>query len=256
LIIAAAVAGFALPAFAADMTPRTYTKAPPVVSPATNWSGFYMGIHGGWGFSGSADRTVSFPDPIFPLFPAVSGTQSIANADVDGGLFGAHIGFNWQYASNWLVGLEASFTGSGVDGTASSLLAPGFSIGTDVKWLATVTPRWGYVAGDSLWYIKGGLAAASVDTDVLFAGGALVANTNTKFVGWTLGAGVEWMFAPNWVLGIEYNYYDLGSQDVGGNYSTLGAVVNQNLDLTISSVLARLSYKFGDVGKSPVVARY
>jgi hypothetical protein len=36
----------------------------------------------------------------------------------------------------------------------------------------------------------------------------------------------------------------------------IGFVVNQHLDLTMSSVLARLSYKFGDVGKSPVVARY
>jgi hypothetical protein len=43
---------FATTAFAADLAPRTYTKAPPmIVDPGYNWTGFYAGIDGGysWG---------------------------------------------------------------------------------------------------------------------------------------------------------------------------------------------------------------
>jgi outer membrane immunogenic protein len=28
--------------------------------------------------------------------------------------------------------------------------------------------------------------------------------------GWTLGGGLEWMFAPHWTHKAEYLYYDLG----------------------------------------------
>ena len=36
-------------------------------------------------------------------------------------------------------------------------------------------------------------------------------------VGWTAGAGAEWMFAHNWSAKIEYLYLDLGSDSAIGN---------------------------------------
>ena len=44
--------GISAPASAADLAARPYTKAPPpVVAPVYDWSGFYVGINGGGGWS-------------------------------------------------------------------------------------------------------------------------------------------------------------------------------------------------------------
>ena len=45
-----------LPALAADL-PARVTKAPALVSPAYDWSGFYLGVHAGYTFG--EDDTVS-----------------------------------------------------------------------------------------------------------------------------------------------------------------------------------------------------
>ena len=52
LVTASLVAlGAAAPAMAADLAARPYTKAPPMVQAAYNWSGFYVGLNGGGGTS-------------------------------------------------------------------------------------------------------------------------------------------------------------------------------------------------------------
>ena len=77
----------------------------------------------------------------------------------------------------------------------------------------------------------------------------------TEHVGWTAGAGIEHAFTPNWIFGLEYNYVDLGQEKYGGHQLQNG--VNAGgpeyfVDLKFSTVLARLSYKFGPT--APVVA--
>ncbi|MGC2811060.1 MAG: hypothetical protein WA303_11855, partial [Bradyrhizobium sp.] len=37
------------PASAADLAARPYTKAPPMMAPIYDWTGFYIGANGGWG---------------------------------------------------------------------------------------------------------------------------------------------------------------------------------------------------------------
>ena len=41
------IAGFVGGASAADLPARTYTKAPAMVAPVSNWGGFYVGLDGG-----------------------------------------------------------------------------------------------------------------------------------------------------------------------------------------------------------------
>ena len=43
--------GHAAPASAADLAARPYTKAPPMIAAVYDWSGFYIGVNGGWGSS-------------------------------------------------------------------------------------------------------------------------------------------------------------------------------------------------------------
>ena len=88
---------------------------------------------------------------------------------MDGGLFGGHIGYNWQMGYSWLIGLEASGTWSGVKKTVFGPAFPdilnsqGDQWTTEVKWLATVTPRIGMVVSNWMWYLKGGVAFAQID---------------------------------------------------------------------------------------------
>jgi hypothetical protein len=53
---------YVVPVLASDPSPRPFTKAPPVVAAAYNWTGFYLGIEGGGGWSRD-QRTYDPPTP-------------------------------------------------------------------------------------------------------------------------------------------------------------------------------------------------
>jgi outer membrane immunogenic protein len=74
--------------------------------------------------------------------------------------------------------------------------------------------------------------------------------TSNTAVGWTLGGGVEWKFAPAWSLKVEYLYVDLGSQSttIGYAYTSPGPSFTSTLTSTVNErdniVRAGLNYKF------------
>lgn len=131
-IAIATIAVIGTPAFAADMAVKAPAPAP---APAPTWTGFYAGIQFGGGWS---DEAVNFSPndsaAVFLLNGLVEpgATQPVANGfriPQSGLVGGFEAGYNWQAGSNWLLGLEADFSFSGMDGRASgtSLLAPGFT---------------------------------------------------------------------------------------------------------------------------------
>src|SRR5579872_2056397 len=161
------------PAFAADLAARhVYTKAP-VVAPVYNWAGFYIGAMGGYG---SED----------------SGSPSIK-----GGLAGGTVGYNWQTGS-WVYGLEADAAWADLNASASAVV-PGFGLLTasdKVDSTGTVRGRIGYAFNTVLLYGTGGYAWANNKVSLSALG---VSISDSKFLsGWTVGAGVEYMFAPKW----------------------------------------------------------
>ena len=92
------------------------------LSPLT---GFYVGINGGFAW-GNSSVTFSANDPA-----ALAGTcggggapkgQCIngVNFRRDGGVAGGQFGFNWQVNSHWLVGAEADYQWSNLDGSVNS----------------------------------------------------------------------------------------------------------------------------------------
>jgi outer membrane immunogenic protein len=86
----AALAVMAAPAFAADMQPRPYTKAPAYTAPQVvyNWTGFYIGGHVGGAFAGSN---------------SLQGSDARFMGGVQGG-------FDYQFAPNWVMGIEAQYS--------------------------------------------------------------------------------------------------------------------------------------------------
>jgi outer membrane immunogenic protein len=106
----------AVPAFAADLTPAYKAplyKAPPAV--VWNWTGFYIGANGGYGWGRWDSNSIS---PIFP-----DGVTTNANPDVQGWFGGVTAGYNWQANQQWVFGVEGDFDWSGEkasDGSSSS----------------------------------------------------------------------------------------------------------------------------------------
>ena len=102
--------------------------------------------------------------------------------------------------------------------------------------------------GNALPYITGGWAFGDVHGwDSLFS------TSGTKmYSGWTIGAGVEWRLDSRWSAKIEYLYADLGSHQLFNIVPTLPETVSA----TANIVRVGLNYRFGDMGKAPVSAKY
>lgn len=81
----------------------------PVPRPVYDWTGFYLGINGGYSW-GRSDT-----DYTRPGIAAFSSTQNL-----DGWLFGGQAGYNWQFNRNWIFGLEADIQGTGQRGDRSA----------------------------------------------------------------------------------------------------------------------------------------
>jgi outer membrane immunogenic protein len=193
LVLSTAVlVALAAPAFAADMPAQTYTKAPVYSAPAViyNWTGFYIGGHVGGAFADS------------------NGLQG-NDARFMGGVQG---GFDYQFAPNWVMGVEAQYSWLNSNNT-NALLPGGVTITSRNNEIGSATGRIGYTWGPALVYAKGGYAWRDNPNLGVNVAGAPAAFTTTgnQRDGWTVGAGLEYMFAPNWSAKAEYQYYNFGT---------------------------------------------
>jgi outer membrane immunogenic protein len=216
--IAAAMASTALvmPAMAADLAP--YVKSP-VVVPWT-WTGVYFGgdVGGAW-----SDSTSSWSTPTtFGVNPISGNTGASAFAG------GFYAGYNYQFSSAFVAGIEADWTGMRATGAYNNAwtafpaggIIPGTStaMNSEVEWAATLRGRLGYLIWPNLMvYGTGGGAwgkiqyqGAASDPAIGYLAGAQFNNTSS---GWVAGGGLEW--APFTGFGllfrVEYLYYDFSS---------------------------------------------
>jgi outer membrane immunogenic protein len=176
-------------AFGADIQRRqVVTKAPAYVTPVYNWTGLYAGINGGWGWGNS-----NFSAPF----------STGGDFDVDGGLVGGTLGYNWQ-VNQAVFGIETDIAWSNINGSAP---CAGTTCELRNRWLGTLRGRIGYAMDRFMPYVTGGLAYGDVRTT--FAG---LESSATK-AGWTIGGGLEAALAGPWTAKIEYLYVDLGNVD-------------------------------------------
>ena len=215
---------------------------------AFSWSGFYMGVHGGYGW-GSSDWTLNGG--------FITGTANPRSRGFLGGIQG---GADHQFG-NWVAGIEADLSLIDADATSTDALGgfPGINATahSQIDWLATFTGRFGYAFDRSLLYVKGGVAGAEFKDHYSYfqsgLGGGLFdlgTQSNTR-IGWTAGAGFEYAILNNWTAKIEYNYLDFGSKDetfvVSGAAPTAG--FNQSIERKLQLVKLGINYKFGDEGR-------
>jgi outer membrane immunogenic protein len=165
------------------------TKAP--VRLASNWSGPYIGVHGGYGW-GSFDATATALDP-------------------SGGFGGIQSGYNWQVSRNLVLGIESDASWGSIKDVAG-----GNSV--DVDTMGTVRARLGYAMDRMMVYGTAGLAWAHADAS--YNAGTV----NDRFhLGWAAGVGVEYLIAPRWSAKLEYIYADFGDITDGPDTASLTA---------------------------------
>lgn len=214
LLASAALMTMAASASAADL----YRKAPAYAAPVASWTGFYVGLNGGYAGGKSSlglDAAALGGGGGFGL-----GTLDLKS---NGFLGGAQIGYNWQ-AGQFLWGFETDIQGSNIEsklgfGAFGGGGGAGIGdLGTTVDYFGTVRGRVGISPWErTMVYATGGLAYGQVSTSFLIPLGE-----KTK-VGWTVGAGLEYMIAQNWSFKTEYLYVDLGKDDVNlGALAALG----------------------------------
>ena len=275
---------------------------PPPPPPPPLWAGFYLGINAGGTWSSSNGvNTAAVPGPCdinlngcaaVPNFSVTSAALANFFASRNNGAFigGGQAGYNYQYGTSWLAGIEADIqglAGSTSNATFTSTLAnPVFpaepfvetaTVSRHVDWLGTLRGRLGFLATPTfLIYGTGGLAYGGVTANTnitqavtndpfLPSPYSSFGSLNNTRVGWTAGGGVEWMFLPNWSLKAEYLYYNLGSATY-----TLGPLVNistatgtavstafaqSNTRFNGNIVRAGLNYHF-TFAPPPVVSKY
>ena len=208
-------------ASAADLAARPYTKAPVAVASVYNWTGFYLGIVGGGAWE------------------AASGDPKMK-----GGFVGGTAGYNWQ-TGNVVFGIEADGTWADVSASAAAAV-PGFGVVTvssKTDAMGTVRGRIGYAVNNVLFYGTGGYAW--IDNKITLSALGVAVSDSKFHSGWTVGAGVEAFFAPQWSVKGEYLYRSLG----GETYFT-GALPSGTVNF--HTVQVGVNYHFN----GPIVAKY
>lgn len=254
-----AIAVFPLFSFAAYAADLPNTKGAPAFAPppppAFTWSGFYIGANAGYAWGSSADFLTG-GDPATQFFMTAPGNFPVPLATSfrqAGVLGGGQIGYNWQFSSSFVAGIETDFDGAHVSGHGSfvDFLDPGAfgnrfpvttNAGRTLDWFGTVRARLGFlVMPNLLLYGTGGLAygETTANGNVLFTanhpagtGVAVGAFTficstagispttcysgsgSSVSVGWAAGAGAEYKLTNNLSLKVEYLHVALAGQTI------------------------------------------
>jgi outer membrane immunogenic protein len=220
---------FAGQASAADLYAPSL-KDGPYEAPGINWTGLYLGIHGGYAtgdWDGRLETTAGCPNNCPPNKDA-GYTDPTRSINGDGGLVGIDGGYNWQRPSSpFVLGIEADiawtdFNGSGTFATDKynpSVWSKRHDLSLD--YFGTVRGRIGYTIGSVMPFVTGGFAWGKTSGDLAVTyippppqagGGTSHASVDETHTGWTVGAGLEWRTETNWSVKAQWLHVDLGDE--------------------------------------------
>jgi len=114
-----------------------------------------------------------------------------------------------------------------------------------------------------LLYATGGVSWLDKEVTITCDAGAfsvcLVPHSESvskTMVGWTVGGGIDWMFAPSWVVRAEYRYADYTGDSLTNRFFAITPVdaFDVAVDQKTHTLTVGLSYLFN--WGAPVAARY
>jgi outer membrane immunogenic protein len=234
----------------------------PAVAPVS-WTGFYAGL--GLGFRAShTDATTT--SQIINGNP-VDFSDFVPSLPFDGAGFrtSPYLGFNWQFAPQWVAGIEgdagfasqtttrAGFSAAPVTGSDGTL---GDGLAMKVTWDTSLRGRVGYLLTPAtIAYATGGVGWQHYDLTSICVSLCAITNVSPPIVtgsttksGWTVGGGFETALAGHWLARAEYRYVDFGFAPFAIARSGGGDSQVENLDVKLRTHVATfgLAYKFGD----------
>lgn len=183
-------------AHAADKAQAPIPSPPvtPSFPPAMEWTGIYIGVNGGYGWSDAIQVSISDPrvDTVYQRSSAMPG----------GFVGGGQIGYNWQ-TGYWLFGFEADLQYADLGGAVAwnGYEDLGFKTGSS-QYFGTVRARLGYAMDRTLVYLTGGLAYGGLVDQSL-------TGKSTSNQGFALGGGFEYAFTEHWTGRFEGLYVNL-----------------------------------------------
>lgn len=234
---------------AADGEYATPPVAPVVLAEPFRWTGCYGGLH-----VGGAWASKDFTDPVQLVQDQISGgavTTGITTVTTDpsGWLLGGQIGCDYQFASRWVVGIEAAASAATLKGSASATLPAGFpgeheSVIARSDFIPTFTGRLGYAWDTWLLYAKGGYARVGDSYSIVgtFTGTSFNFQGLDLRSGWTVGAGVEKALWGPWSVRLEYDYFDFGQKNVLMSDNNLVLSSNVATKQSVQSVRIGLNF--------------
>ena len=170
--------------FAADLS------APIEEADLDVWSGFYVGIQGGFAF---ANLSVDDVDGVF-----VPPGDELYSSDMEGGFVGGFWGTNWQF-DGWVVGLDGSVSFANIE--EDNDLHDDDNPDVTIEGFSASRVRVGYAFDNVMIFAAGGFSLAKANVDDSFD------DDDAWLKGFTVGAGVEAKFAENWSARVEYLFF-------------------------------------------------
>ena len=215
-------------ALAADLPRKAPVAAPIYPLPVATWAGCYVG-----GTIGAASARTSGQ-----FFDTEGGQADPFSTTKTGGIYGGYVGCQGQNRA-FVYGIEGDFSGvSGAGSTQIGVRDSDYGFSQKLQWLSTIRGRAGLAVDNAMIYLTGGVAFANVKASVFCCG--LIEEASDTKVGWTVGAGVEYMFTPNWIGRLEFLYADLQNQ----NHTFAGTGYNSNLSHELMIGRVGLAYKW------------
>jgi outer membrane immunogenic protein len=291
-IFAACIAALGVaPAAAADMA---FKAAPAAIArPIYDWTGLYLGINGGggqshncWDLNGANVPVYGGPVPGGSAFIGVSGAFNPALSEGcnngTGAVAGGQIGYRYM-VNSFVFGIEAQGDWANLKGSNTSSIFNKINAAitpasinltntSKVDAIGMFTGQIGYSFGPLLWYVKGGAAVTNNQYDGALSLNVPAGEENQAFgltatdhasavrFGGVVGTGLDYMFAPGWSVGAEYNHLFMGSREVGLAYTgaagtgAWSGLINspagvpsrhETISQDIDMATVRLNYNFG-----------
>lgn len=219
----------------------------PVVEKECDWTGFYIGVHGGylWGDPSLHETGEGDDNPFYHLDPASF-------------FGGGQIGYNRQFGSWFVIGVEGEFSGTDFDDEKRVVEDEGkdgleTSFGrVDADWFATAGAR----IGASFWrnrllaYVKGGAVFTEFDVEVEDVGDENeLWHGEDDRIGGFVGGGLEYAINCHWSVKVEYQHYFFDDETITGValFEGVPGTVEKPHDLldpALDSVRVGLNFRF------------
>lgn len=229
------------PALAADMP----VKAPaPAAVVAYNWTGLYVGANIGWV---SENESWTYTNPV----PNTPPTNSLHNINATDGIFGGHIGAQYQF-NQFVIGAEAAISHPmngtwGISGT-QCVSVVGSQCLARANTLFTVGGRLGFAWNRWLVFGSGGWAQLDIQTQELTAPPFIFDVTQHRHNGNYIGGGIEYAWTDHLILGAEYQHVSVDTVYHGSSADRFSAsppgVNGRNVGASEDIVRARISFKW------------